>query len=95
MVFVVLPYHVWGGIRDELFIHFKDEKGQLTYFTEICFKVLTSHGLWLSLDGEQREIADKTAQVMKNLESLNNPPDKEKISGKLLANSQIRYSLIW
>ena len=94
MVFVVLPYHVRGGIRDELFIHFKGEKGQLTYFTEICFKkVLTSHGLWLSLDGEQREIADKTAQVMKNLKSLNNPSDKE--SGKLLVNSQIRYSLTW
>ena len=58
------------------FIHFKGEKGPLTCFTETSFeKVLTSHEMWLTLDGEQREIANKTAQVLKNLQSLNNPSD--------------------
>jgi hypothetical protein len=57
-------------------IHFKGEKGPLTCFTETSFKkVLTSHELWLTLDGEQREIADKTAHILKNLQSFNYPSD--------------------
>jgi hypothetical protein len=57
-------------------IHFKGEKGPLTCFTETSFKkVLASHELWLTLDGEQREIADKTAHVLKNLQSFNYPSD--------------------
>ncbi len=57
-------------------IHFKGEKGPLTCFTETAFKkVLTSHELWITLDGEQREIADKTSGVLKNLHNLNHPSD--------------------
>ena len=60
-------------------IHFKGEKGPLTCFTESSFKkVLTSHELWLALDGEQREIADKIAQVVKNHQNLNCPSDMVK-----------------
>jgi hypothetical protein len=55
-------------------IHFKGEKRPLTCFTETSFrKVLTNHELWLTLDGAQREIADKTAHVLKNLQSFNCP----------------------
>ena len=52
-------------------IHFKDEKGPLTSFTETSFtKVLTSHELWLTLDGEHKEIAEKTVHVLQNVQSL-------------------------
>ena len=53
-------------------IHFKGEKGPLTCFTETSIKkVLTSHKLWLKLDGEQREIADKTVHTLKSHENIN------------------------
>lgn len=55
-------------------IHFKGEKGPLTCFTEISIKkVLTSHELWLKLDGEQRGIADKTVHILKSHENLQCP----------------------
>ena len=58
-------------------IHFKGEKGPLTCFTETSFKkVLTSHQQWrLTLDGKLREIADKTARILKNLQNLSYPSD--------------------
>ena len=60
-------------------IHFKGEKGLLTCFTETFFKkVLTSYELWITLDGEQREIADKIAHVVKNHQNLNCPSDMVK-----------------
>ena len=60
-------------------IHFKGEKGLLTCFTETSFKkVLTSYELWITLDGEQREIADKIAHVVKNNQNLNCPSDMVK-----------------
>ena len=50
-------------------IHFKGEgKGALTWFRETSFKkVLIS--LWLSLDGEQQEIATKSSSILKNIQS--------------------------
>ena len=52
-------------------IHFKGEgKGALTRFTETSFKnVLASHELWLTLDGEQQEIATKSSSILKNIQS--------------------------
>ncbi len=52
-------------------IHFKgEEMGSLTQFTETSFKkVLASHELWLTLDGEQQEIAAKSNGLLKGIQS--------------------------
>ena len=52
-------------------IHFKgEEMGSLTQFTETSFKkVLESHELWLTLDGEQQEIAAKSNGILKGIQS--------------------------
>lgn len=52
-------------------IHFKgEEMGSLTQFTETSFnKVLASHELWLTLDGEQQEIAAKSNGILKGIQS--------------------------
>jgi hypothetical protein len=51
-------------------IHFKGETGQLTSFTRTSFgKVVDSHMLWLSLDGQQREVAERIAPTL-NIRSL-------------------------
>ena len=52
-------------------IHFKGEgKGALTRFTETSFKKISiNHELWLSLDGEQQEIATKSSSILKNIQS--------------------------
>jgi hypothetical protein len=52
-------------------IHFKgEEMGSLSQFTETLFKkVLASHELWLTLDGEQQEIAAKSNSILKGIQS--------------------------
>ena len=56
-------------------IHFKGEgKGALTRFTETSFKkVLICHKLWLSLGGDQQEIATKSSSILKNILSTEEP----------------------
>ena len=45
-------------------IHFEGESGSLTTFTEVSYrKFLDCREIWLSLDGVQRDIAEKTTQV--------------------------------
>jgi len=51
-------------------IHFDGEKEALTTFTEMSLsKLLDCHNLWLKLDGEQREIAKKTQDIVDKIKS--------------------------
>ena len=51
-------------------IHFKGESGVLTRFTGISLeKFLTCHKLRLGLDGEQREIAENTTHIAKDIQT--------------------------
>lgn len=52
-------------------IHFKGESGQLTNFTEVSFKkFMECREIWVTLDGDQREIAERTAFIEENEPSL-------------------------
>ena len=45
-------------------IHFEGENGPLAVFTEVAYKkFLECREIWKTLDGKQREIAEKTAHV--------------------------------
>ena len=51
-------------------VNFKGESGSLTCFTETSLeKFLTCHKLWLELDGEQREIANKTTHIVGDIQT--------------------------
>lgn len=55
-------------------IHFKEEEGPLICFTETSFrKFLTSHEQWITLDGQQQEIAERTNGTVKCIRNLNQP----------------------
>lgn len=55
-------------------VHFKGEEGPLTCFSEVSFeKLKTSQQLWLSLDGQQREIAEKTTEILQEIVSMEDP----------------------
>ena len=55
-------------------IHFKGEEGPLTAFSETSLpKFLHCHALWLSLDGKQREIAQKTSAIVNKIKSGDGP----------------------
>ena len=55
-------------------IHFKGETGPLTNFSETSLsKFLHCHALWLSLDGKQREIAEKTSAIVNSINSGDAP----------------------
>jgi hypothetical protein len=46
----------------------------LTRFTDISLgKFLKCHELWLGLDGEQREIADNTTHIVKEIQTTGDP----------------------
>lgn len=50
------------------------EKVVLTRFTDISLKkFLACHELWLELDGEQREIAVNTTQIVKDIQTTGDP----------------------
>lgn len=56
-------------------IHFKGE-GPLTTFTKTSLQnFLKCHGLWSTLDGEQSEIAQKTSNIVENIQSIDPPTD--------------------
>lgn len=49
-------------------VHFEGEEGPLKPFTHISFSTfLTCHESWLSLDGDQREIAQRTKNVVQHI----------------------------
>ena len=51
-------------------INFKGESVVLTRFTDISLETfLTCHKLWLGLDGEQREIAESTTHIAKDIQT--------------------------
>ena len=55
-------------------IHFKGKEGSLTAFSETSLsKFLNCHALWLSLDGKQREIAQKTSAIVNSIKSGDGP----------------------
>ncbi len=55
-------------------IHFENEDGPLTCFTDTSFgKFLTSHEHWITLDGPQRDIAERTSDIVANIRSLEKP----------------------
>ena len=55
-------------------IHFKEEEGPLICFTETSLrKFLTSHEQWITLDGEQEEIGERTNDIVKCIRNLNQP----------------------
>ena len=57
------------AVSPSCLIHFKGETGQLTRFTETSLgKVKNSHTVWLLLDGQQREIAEKIAPTLASLQ---------------------------
>lgn len=56
------------------FIHFSGEVGPLTCFTTTSFnKVSTSQKLWRTLDGQQREVAEKIANKLEDIQSQADP----------------------
>ena len=55
---------------DKCLIHFKGVEGPLTCFSDISFgKFLTNHELWLTLDGEQREVAERTKDIVEQFQN--------------------------
>lgn len=55
-------------------IHFKGVEGPLTCFTDISFrKFLTNHALWLTLDGEQRDVAERTKDLVERFQTCDEP----------------------
>ena len=55
-------------------IHFKGAEGPLTYFISISFgKFLTNHALWLTLDGEQRDVAERTKDLVERFQTDDEP----------------------
>ena len=63
-------------------IHFKGDDGPLTNFSEVSFnKFLTSHQLWLSLDGQQRDIAEQTKVTIEEIQKMDNPSQAIKSLG--------------
>ena len=57
-------------------IHFKGEEGPLTTFTETSLQTfLKCHDLWLTLDDEHKEIAEKTSNIVENIQSIDPPTD--------------------
>ena len=58
-----------GHAKPSCLVHFKEVSGFLTTFTDISFeKFLKCHELWLGLDGERREIAEKTKHIVKDIQ---------------------------
>ena len=56
------------------FIHFSGEVGPLTSLTDTSFhKISTSHELWLTLDGQQREVAERITKKMEEIKSQEDP----------------------
>lgn len=55
-------------------IHFEEEEGRLTTFTKNSFeKFLTSHEQWITLDGQQQKIAERTNDIVRNVKSSDQP----------------------
>ena len=53
-------------------IHFKGKDGPLTAFTPISLKKFVEcHSLWLHLDGEAREVAEKSCKIVQSIKSGN------------------------
>jgi predicted membrane chloride channel (bestrophin family) len=53
------------GGDEECLIHFRGEIGPITHFSEVSFeKFLKCRKIWLSLDGEQRNVANKTVDLV-------------------------------
>ena len=59
-----------SGESHRCLIHFKGVEGPLTCFREISFgKFLTNHALWLTLNGEQREVAERTKDIVEQFQN--------------------------
>ena len=55
-------------------IHFEGESGPLAVFMEVAYKkFLECREIWKTLDGKQREIAEKTACWRKRMEEFSLP----------------------
>lgn len=75
-ILIVLKANKMASIAEshKCLIHFKEVKGPLTCFTEISFgKFLTNHALWLTLDGEQRDVAERTKDLVEQFQTYNEP----------------------
>ena len=49
-------------------IHFQDGNGHLTSFTNVLFeKFRQCHELWIALDGQQRQVAEKSKSVIQDV----------------------------
>jgi hypothetical protein len=59
------------------FIHFVGQHGPLTAFTEVFFqKFLLFREQWVALDGEQRQVAEKSFGVVTGTEKPTGPDRK-------------------
>ena len=58
---------------DSCLIHFDGRKGPLTTFTEVSFqKFLDCRSIWLTLDGEHRDVARRSLEfVSENVKNVN------------------------
>ena len=55
-------------------IHFKEVEGSLTCFTDVSFgKFLTNHAHWLTLDGEQQDVAERTKDLVERFHASDEP----------------------
>ena len=49
-------------------IHFQDRNGPLTSFTNVSFeKFRQCHELWIDLDGQQRQVAEKSKSIIQDV----------------------------
>ena len=60
--------------KSRCLIHFDGKRGPLTPFTDVSFKkFLLFREQWVALDGEQKEVAEKSFSVVKDAEIPTNP----------------------
>ena len=61
-------------IKSRCLIHFDGKRGSLTAFTDVSFKkFLLFREQWVALDGEQKQVAEKSFSVVKDAEIPTNP----------------------
>ena len=60
--------------KSRCLIHFDGKRGPLTAFTDVSFKkFLLFRKEWVALDGEQKQVAEKSFSVVKDVEVPTNP----------------------
>jgi hypothetical protein len=78
---------------DSCLIHFDGKNGQLTSFSAISYqKFLDSRRIWLTLDGEERNVAQRSLQFVSD--SMEVAPSKISMQISLIIEVVTRHSQI-